>query len=76
MSPLFILAGVFFALGLIPLTNGLLNAPEAFEDETGFNLTWKNNRPDIQDVSCVWTSLSTVSGMDHYEDGSSRFHAA
>lgn len=32
----------------------LANAPEAYQDETGFNLVWCNNDTQIRDVSCVW----------------------
>lgn len=31
-------------------------APEGYQTEDGFNIVWKNNSPDLEDVSCVWSS--------------------
>lgn len=76
MSPLLIFIAAFFTLGLIPVLNGIRYAPEGAQDEFGFHFTWRNNRPDIRDVSCVWLSLSDVPAVDLEEEGSSNFHAA
>jgi hypothetical protein len=29
-------------------------APEGAEDEHGFQEIWVNNRPEAQDVCCIW----------------------
>lgn len=28
--------------------------PEGWEDEGGFHMMWRNNAPEIVDVTCVW----------------------
>lgn len=49
---------VVMAGSTIALMLALFNAPEGYEDEQGFHLTWANNSPDIPDVACVWTCAS------------------
>lgn len=29
-------------------------APEGFQTSEGFNIVWKNNSPDLENVSCIW----------------------
>ena len=64
MTPLLLIIAAFFLLGLIPVVNGIRHAPEGVEDSSGFNLVWRNNSPEIRDVSCVWVSASTVAAVD------------
>jgi hypothetical protein len=33
------------------------NAPEGYEDESGFHFAWRNNRPDVPDVVCIWSCV-------------------
>ena len=64
MTPLLLIVAGFFILGLLPVVNGIRHAPEGIEDASGFNLVWRNNSPEIRDVSCVWVSASTVPAVD------------
>ena len=32
------------------------DAPEGYQDETGFHIAWRNNSDQAQDISCVWIS--------------------
>lgn len=41
--------------GAVLTALGLHNAPEGYEDETGFNYLWQNNAPEIPNVACIWT---------------------
>ena len=41
-------------MGALVVFHGAQTAPEGYEDETGFNVVWQNNRPDVADVACVW----------------------
>jgi hypothetical protein len=34
---------------------GLLSSVEGYEDEQGFHIHWHNDRPDVADISCIWT---------------------
>ena len=75
MLPLLLTVAGFFLLGLIPVVNGIRFAPEGIENESGFNLIWRNNSPEIRDVSCVWVSASTVAALD-LEDSASSYNVA
>lgn len=49
---------LFWIFGLAVMAIALRNAPEAYEDETGFHFLdtiWRNNSPEARDVACVWT---------------------
>jgi hypothetical protein len=46
--------GALYFVGGIVLTFGMLNAPEGYEDEGGFQIVWRNNDPEAADVACVW----------------------
>jgi hypothetical protein len=40
--------------GAVVLVYSLVDAPEGFEDQAGFQVVWRNNRPDAKDVVCIW----------------------
>ena len=44
--------------GLIFVLIELRDAPEGYQDESGFHYVWRNNRPEVRDISCIWTSGS------------------
>jgi hypothetical protein len=46
-------AGILLA-GYVVMAFGLRDAPEGYEDETGFHLVWRNNAPEMRDVVCIW----------------------
>lgn len=54
MMTLLALLGVLYFVGGLILTFGVRNAPEAYEDESGFNIVWTNNDPERANVACVW----------------------
>jgi hypothetical protein len=52
---LFLLVSAAILGGTAFVLNELDNAPEGYQTEEGFNIVWKNNSPDKEDISCVWT---------------------
>ena len=43
-----------YVTGAVIVMHGLATAPEGFQDETGFNLLWRNDRADVPNVTCIW----------------------
>jgi hypothetical protein len=46
--------GSLYAIGAIAMYISALNAPEGWEDETGFHVLWRNNDPGRANVVCIW----------------------
>jgi hypothetical protein len=55
-----LIASPAFVGGIAFLLAELRTAPEAFEDEDGFQMIWRNNRPEIEDVACIWQMAPSV----------------
>ena len=51
---LFLLVASAIIGGTAFVLNELENAPEGFQTHEGFNLVWKNNSPELENVSLVW----------------------
>jgi hypothetical protein len=49
-----LLAGLY-SVGAVILFVGMYFAPESYEDETGFNIVWSNDRPEAANIACVWS---------------------
>lgn len=54
MTACLIILGCVYALGAIITLVSARNAPEGWEDETGFHVVWRNNDPERADVACIW----------------------
>jgi len=54
MMTFLILLGAFYAVGALAMAVAAHNAPEGWQDETGFHILWRNDDPDRADVACVW----------------------
>jgi hypothetical protein len=42
--------------GVLFMLLELRDAPEGFQDESGFHFVWQNNRPEVPNISCIWTA--------------------
>jgi hypothetical protein len=57
----------FFVFSFLLLSGAALvareiaHAPHGEETERGFEITWCNNAPEVQDVSCVWVVSGAAS---------------
>lgn len=66
MTLLIATLALFWIFGLSVIAIALRNAPEAYEDESGFHYLetiWCNNTPDARDVACVWTDGLSTGGF-------------
>jgi hypothetical protein len=50
--------------GLAVMLVGLCNAPEGIQENGKFHYIWRNNRPEMSDVACIWTPLAEASAID------------
>ena len=59
MTLLIATLALLWIFGLSVIAIALRNAPEAYEDEDGFQCfettIWCNNSPGTRDVACIWT---------------------
>ncbi len=60
MMTFLILLGALYAFGALAMIVAAHNAPEAWQDETGFHIVWRNNDPDAADVACVWDGATAA----------------
>ena len=53
---------VFFS-GLAVMIVGLRNAPEGYQEAGEFHILWRNDRPDVSNIVCIWTGQSVESAI-------------
>jgi hypothetical protein len=58
MISIFYITAAILLSGIAYLVRELYLAPEGYETAEGFNIAWKNNSPQVADVSCVWLTAS------------------
>jgi hypothetical protein len=61
MITLSFLAGIGLC-GLVFMLVELRDAPEGYQDQGGFHFVWRNNRPEVPDISCIWGGRSGNNG--------------
>ena len=49
-----VLAGIFLTGGIVMLVE-LSIAPEAYQNWSGFHLTWRNNSPEKCNIATIWS---------------------
>jgi hypothetical protein len=59
MITLSFMAGIGLC-GLVFLLTELREAPEGYQDESGFHFVWRNNAPEVADISCIWMQGTTT----------------
>ena len=47
--------------GVVFMLLELRDAPEGFEDEGGFHYAWRNNSPEVSNISCIWDHTPAAS---------------
>jgi hypothetical protein len=56
MTTLLSLFATTMLCGTAAMVFAMFNAPEGYEDESGFHIVWANNSPEIPDIACVWVA--------------------
>ena len=49
--------------GLAVMLDGLRNAPEGYQAGGEFHILWRNDKPDVSNIVCIWSGLSEESAV-------------
>ena len=49
--------------GLAVMTAGLRNAPEGWQEAGEFHILWRNDRPEVSNIVCIWSGQSVESAI-------------
>ena len=52
-----------FASGFAVMVNGLRNAPEGFQADGEFHIVWRNDRPDVSNIVCIWSGQAVEAAI-------------
>ena len=44
--------------GLAVMLAGLRNAPEGYQTDGQFHVLWRNDKPDVSNIVCIWSGLA------------------
>ena len=42
---------------------GLRNAPEGYEADGQFHIVWRNDRPDVSNIVCIWSGQNVETSI-------------
>lgn len=49
--------------GFAVMFAGLRNAPEGYQEAGEFHVLWRNNRPEVSNIVCIWTGQRIESAI-------------
>ena len=52
-----------FAAGFTVMVDGLRNAPEGYQADGEFFIVWRNDRPDVSNIVCIWSGQNVESAI-------------
>lgn len=52
-----------FASGFAVMVDGIRNAPEGYQADGEFHLVWRNDRPDVSNIVCIWSGQNVESAV-------------
>ena len=52
-----------FASGFAVMVDGIRNAPEGYQTDGEFYLVWRNDRPDVSNIVCIWSGQNVESAI-------------
>lgn len=52
-----------FVSGSAVMCVGIRNAPEGWQADGEFHVLWRNDRPDVSNIVCIWSGRSVESAV-------------
>ena len=52
-----------FVPGLAVMVVGIINAPEGYQADGEFHILWRNDRPDVSNIVCIWSGQKVESAI-------------
>ena len=52
-----------FAAGFAVMIDGIRNAPEGYQADGEFHFVWRNDRPDVSNIVCIWSGQKVESAI-------------
>ena len=49
--------------GIAVMLAGLRNAPEGYQAGGEFHVLWRNDKPDVSNIVCIWSGLAEESAI-------------
>ena len=52
-----------FTAGFAVLVDGIRNAPEGYQTDGEFHFVWRNDRPEVSNIICIWSGQTVESAI-------------
>ena len=52
-----------FASGFAVMVDGIRNAPEGYQADGEFHIVWRNDRPEVSNIVCIWSGQNVESAV-------------
>lgn len=52
-----------FTVGFAVMVDGIRNAPEGYQADGEFHFVWRNDRPEVSNIVCIWSGQTVESAI-------------